>query len=88
MDKLNKIAEDITDIKVQSAIQNQQLSEHMLRTELLEKRTELIENRVTPIETKVLQASTTLKVLLGLITFFSGMPHAERLLHYLTNLFH
>lgn len=86
--RLDKISEDIGDIKIQSAVQNQQLKEHMHRTELLEKRTELIEERVSPIENKILQASVIIKVLLGLVTFFSGLPHAERLLKYLLTLLH
>lgn len=79
--KLDKISEDVADIKVQSAIQNLQLKEHMHRTELLEE-------RVTPIELKIGQVSAVMRTLLGIIAFFAGLPHAERLFHYLLSLFH
>lgn len=79
--KLDKIIEDISEIKIQGAVQNEQLKEHMYRTELLE-------NRVTPIEVKVVQASTFIKILLGMITFLAGLPHAERLVKYTISFFH
>jgi len=41
--KLDKIIEDVTELKVASQVQTNQLSEHMRRTELAEKRIDRME---------------------------------------------
>lgn len=46
---LSKISEDITEIKVTSAIQTEQLKEHMRRTALLEAKMESIDAELEPI---------------------------------------
>lgn len=66
LEKLDKIAEDIAEIKVMDAIQNEQLREHMRRSDLLEKRVEQVDAKVEPIEAHVHQVSGMIKLVAGI----------------------
>lgn len=46
LSKLDDIAKDVSDIKVMDAIQNEQLKEHMRRSDLLETRVEQVDKHV------------------------------------------
>ena len=62
IDKLDKISEDVAEIKVMDAIQNEQLKEHMRRTDILEQQIDKIDGRVKPIETHVHHLAGILKL--------------------------
>lgn len=66
--KLDKIHEDVQEIKVHMAVYNSQLITHIRRTELLEKKLE-------PVEKHVANLNTALK-LLGVLTVLVGLIEA------------
>lgn len=52
VNKLEKVAQDLSDIKIILEKQQGELNMHMYRTDLLEKSHEDLGNRVSPLETK------------------------------------
>lgn len=66
MDKLDVISRDIGEIKVSVAIQNEQLKEHMRRTDLLETRVEQVATEALPVRDHVIFVQKLLKVVLAL----------------------
>ena len=76
-DKLDKIQEDITDIKITLAANTSSLQEHMRRTAIAEDRIELIQSemntQLTPIKSHVTMVNTALKVLAALGAILLGL---------------
>lgn len=76
-EKLDRIQEDVTDIKVTLATNTSSLQEHMRRTAIAEERIELIQDQMTkqlaPIKAHVTMVNTTLKVLAGLGAIILGL---------------
>lgn len=70
--KVNKISDDMTDIKITSAKQQVSLDEHVRRTELLEKGQEILFGEMVPIKAHINQMSGVLKFLgiLGSVATF------------------
>lgn len=69
-DKLDKIQDDVTDIKITLATNTSSLQEHMRRTAIAEERIELVQDQLTkqlaPIKSHVAMVNTTLKVITGI----------------------
>jgi len=75
-EKLDKIVNDIADIKVTNAIQTEQLKEHIRRSDLLEIRVEQVDKRFDPIEEFVKNTMFLGKVaawVLGSLTAIGGV---------------
>lgn len=63
-EKLDGIGKDITDIKVTSAVQTEQLKEHMKRSDQLEAHLEYLRTEeVEPIKSKIQKVEGALKLL-------------------------
>ena len=61
--KIDKITEDINDIKVLDAEQNAQLAQHIKRSDLLETRVEQVHAEIKPIQTHVDMVKGGLKLI-------------------------
>lgn len=72
MDKLNakvdKIQEDISEIKVIMAVNTKQLEVHMARTAALEENLDLLKQDFTPVKTHVLLVNYTIALIGALFT--------------------
>lgn len=75
--KLDKIQEDISEIKVLDAIQNEQLKAHMRRSDLLEERVEQVNNELKPVLEHVTMLRGIVKVLGG-VGFLLGILEGLR----------
>lgn len=62
-DKLDKISDDMTDIKVTIAKQQVSLDDHIKRTNMLEESVEFLYDEIKPIKLHVSQVSAILKFL-------------------------
>lgn len=78
--KLDKISEDVIDIKLVQVRHDENLKEHMHRSELLEERTDIIFAELEPIKAHISQTDGALKfmgilgtvttIVLGILRFF------------------
>ena len=74
-EKLDKIVEDISEIKVTLAKQAEQLEHHIYRTDLAEDHIKALETKLSPIEKHVTQVSGVLKFF-GLVGVLAGIVKA------------
>jgi hypothetical protein len=61
--KVDKIADDVAEIAKQDAVQNEQLAQHMKRSDLLEIRVEQVQSEIRPIQTHVDMVKGAFKLL-------------------------
>jgi len=73
--KLDQIHEQITLVNVTLAVQAEQLTNHIRRTEIAEKRLDEIESEVKPIQKHVLHVEGAIK-LLGIVATLLGIATA------------
>lgn len=66
LEKLDRLSDDISDIKVVQGRQEENLGEHMRRTELAEENLELLRGEIKPIKSYVEHAN-------GVFKFFGGL---------------
>jgi iron uptake system EfeUOB component EfeO/EfeM len=74
-EKLDKIVDDITEIKVTLAKQAEQLEHHIYRTDLAEDHIKALEDKISPIEKHVSQVSGILKFF-GFVGILAGIAKA------------
>jgi uncharacterized protein (UPF0335 family) len=74
---LDKIQADISEIKVLDAVQNEQLRDHMRRSDLLEKRVEQVNDELKPVLEHVTMVKGVFKFLGG-VGFLAGLLEALR----------
>ena len=69
-DNIDKIQEDVTDIKIVMTRNTSSLEEHMKRTSIAEQRIELLQEKlsteIAPIKSHVAMVNTTIKVIAGI----------------------
>ena len=68
---LDKISEDISDLKVTSAKQEENIKEHIRRTELAEENLTLLRQEIEPLKQHVVAINSVLKII-GLISIVIG----------------
>lgn len=68
---LDKISEDISDLKVTSAKQEENIKEHIRRTELAEENIQMIRDEIQPLKEHVIAINGVLKVI-GIISVIVG----------------
>jgi len=68
---LDKISEDISDLKVTSAKQEENIKEHIRRTELAEENIQMIRDEIQPLKEHVIAINGILKVI-GIISIIIG----------------
>lgn len=78
--KVEKISDDMGELKVTSAKQQVSLDEHVRRTDLLEKQTEILFSEIKPLKEHVIQVSGIFKFLAGLSTVFGVIFGALKLI--------
>ena len=78
--KVDKISDDVAEIAKQDAVQNQQLAEHMRRSDLLEQRVEQVSLELSPIKSHVDMVKGALKLLAGVGAFISALGVIWKLL--------
>lgn len=66
--KVEKISDDMGDLKIISGKQQISLDEHVRRTEILENRTDVIFEELEPLKEHVIQVNTVFKIIAGLST--------------------
>ena len=70
-DLLNKISEDISELKITSAKQEENIKEHIRRTELAEENIQLIREEIKPLKEHVVAINGTLKII-GILSIVFG----------------
>lgn len=68
---LDKISEDVSDLKVTSAKQEENLKEHIRRTEIAEENLDLIRKEIEPLKEHVIVINGVLKII-GAISVIVG----------------
>lgn len=68
---LDKISEDISDLKITSAKQEENIKEHIRRTELAEENLTLLRQEIEPLKQHVVAINSVLKII-GLISVVIG----------------
>lgn len=68
---LDKISEDISDLKVTSAKQEENIKEHIRRTELAEENIQMIRSEIQPLKEHVIAINGVLKII-GIISVIIG----------------
>lgn len=68
---LDKISEDISELKVTSAKQEENIKEHIRRTELAEENLEIIRKEIQPLKEHVIAINGVLKII-GVISVIIG----------------
>ena len=68
---LDKISEDISDLKVTTAKQEENIKEHIRRTEIAEENLEMIRDEIQPLKEHVIAINGVLKVI-GIISVIIG----------------
>lgn len=68
---LDKISEDISDLKVTVAKQEENIKEHIRRTELAEENLDMIRNEIKPLKEHVIAINGVLKTI-GIISVIIG----------------
>lgn len=75
LNKLDEIARDVADIKAMDAVQNEQLKEHIRRSDLLEARVDQEASKIDKIQEHVLRVDGVFKFL-GLLAGAAALAAA------------
>lgn len=70
--KLDKIADDMADIKIDIAEIRKDINYHIMRTDIAESRIEMLRNELRPVEVHVERMNGALK-LLGVLSLIAGL---------------
>jgi len=83
--KLDKIQDDITEIKVTMAVNTANLGEHMARTEQVETAIEILKKELTPVRDHVLKVNYTIALIgaIGSVAAFAySITHVISFFHH------